>query len=101
MTTPRRRPSEILADHRDDVRRIVHANRGREVRVFGSVARGEDTLDSDLDLLVDFEKDADLLDQISIGQVLRDLLGIDVDVVSSRGLRGDRGAAVADGAVPV
>lgn len=69
--------------------------------MFGSVARGEDTVDSDLDLIVDFEEDADLLDQISIGQILHDLLGIDVDVISSRGLRGHRGEVIAGGAVPV
>lgn len=47
------RPSEALHHHRDAIRRIVESHRTRDVRVFGSVARGGDTEQSDLDLLVD------------------------------------------------
>ena len=47
------KPSEALSAHRGDIRRIVGQNRTCNPRVFGSVLRGEDANDSDLDLLVD------------------------------------------------
>jgi predicted nucleotidyltransferase len=51
------------------------------VRVFGSVVRGEDGPESDVDFLVDFEQEADLFDQIGLKQDLEELLGCGVDVV--------------------
>ena len=58
----------------------------REIRVYGSVARGEATDQSDLDLLVDWEPDRSLLDVIGLKQDLEDLLGVTVDIGSERGL---------------
>lgn len=58
----------------------------RNVRVFGSVARGDDRPDSDLDLLVDVEPDRTLLDVIALEQDLQELLGRRVDVLTERGL---------------
>jgi uncharacterized protein len=52
------------------------------VRLFGSVARGEATETSDLDLLVDMETGRNLLDVIAIKQDLEDLLGCKVDIVT-------------------
>ena len=46
------KPSEALQMHRDEIRRIVENNDARNPRVFGSVVHGDDTDDSDLDLLV-------------------------------------------------
>lgn len=57
------------------------------VRVFGSVARGEDQPDSDVDLLVDLAADRGLLDLVGLRQNLEDLLGVKVDVVPAAGLR--------------
>jgi hypothetical protein len=54
--------------------------------VFGSVARGEARLGSDLDLLVDFEPEASLLDHIGLFQDLESLLGVRVDVIDRDGL---------------
>ena len=54
--------------------------------VFGSVARGEEHEDSDIDLLVEFDEGASLFDQVRIGQSLSELLGRRVDVVSARAL---------------
>ena len=50
------RPSEALAKHRDEVLAILARYPVSNPRIFGSVARGEDTEDSDLDLLVDAEQ---------------------------------------------
>lgn len=58
----------------------------RNVRVFGSVARGDDRADSDLDLLVDVEHGRSSLDVIGLEQDLEELLGRPVQVVSERGL---------------
>lgn len=55
--------------------------------MFGSVSRGEAVAGSDVDFLVDFDADASLLDQIGLMQELQELLGLEVDVISSGGLR--------------
>ena len=61
-----------------------HGARG--IRVYGSVARGQATELSDLDLLVEWEPDRSLLDVIGLKQDLEDLLGVTVDIASERGL---------------
>ena len=58
----------------------------RNIRVFGSVARGDDHSDSDLDLLVDVEPGRTLLDVIAFEQDLQELLGRRVDVLTEGGL---------------
>jgi hypothetical protein len=63
--------------------KLYHAS---NLRVFGSVARGENTENSDLDLLVKFEADATLLDQVGLSQSMSDLLGCSVDIISERSL---------------
>ena len=51
-----RKPSEVLQQHRDLIRSVALLHRTENLRVFGSVIRGEDTETSDLDLLVDLEE---------------------------------------------
>lgn len=95
------RPSsrEALAAHRDEVVAILARHHMRSPRVFGSVAGGRDTLDSDVDLLVDADPDLDVLDIIDAGDLLRELLGVEVDIVTSRSLRA--GHEIERTAVPV
>ncbi len=57
------------------------------VHVFGSVVRGEADEQSDIDLMVDFEPGRSLLDHAGLWLELQDLLGVKVDVVSSRGIK--------------
>ena len=59
----------------------------RNVRVFGSMARGEADSQSDVDLLVDLEPGRSLLDLARLQRKLEELLTVKVDVVSARGLR--------------
>lgn len=94
------RPSERVARHRDAVREIVERNRGREPRLFGSVARGEDGPGSDLDLLVDLDDSASLFDLARMHLELEELLGTRVDVLDGRGLR-DKHRGILDDAVPL
>lgn len=80
------RPSELLDRHRDAILAAAANHRISRVRVFGSVARGADGPDSDLDLLVDFEPEASLFDQADFAGEVQDLLGVGVDVVSAESL---------------
>ncbi len=65
---------------------IAESYGARNIRIFGSAARGEDRPDSDLDLLIDLEQGRSLLDLIGIKQDLEQLLGRKVDVVTENGL---------------
>ncbi len=80
------RPSVALALHRDEIKALAIRHRAGDVRVFGSVARGEDGETSDLDLLVLPAPDASLIDLCAFGDAVEDLVGTRVDVVSERGL---------------
>lgn len=68
------------------VRRLASMHGVKSVRVFGSVARGEATANSDLDLLVDMELGRSLLDLVAFWQDLEEALGRRVDVVSEGGV---------------
>jgi len=83
------RPSTVLAARRDEVLRLARVHGASNVRVFGSVARGQDTAASDVDLLVDFPAGTSLLAVIGLQQALGDLLGVPVDVGPSDALRAD------------
>jgi predicted nucleotidyltransferase len=54
------------------------------VAIFGSYARGEENEQSDIDILIDFEKKVDFLELIGLEQELSELLGIKVDLVTLR-----------------
>ena len=75
-------PSKMLQEKRGEILRIATAHGAQNVRVFGSVSRGEAGLKSDIDLLVRLEPGRSLLDLIAIKQDLEDLLGCEVDVVT-------------------
>jgi predicted nucleotidyltransferase len=74
----------LLAGHRRGVRDIVERYRARDVAVFGSVARGEDGPQSDIDLLVDIPEDMGLITLATMEQEITELLGTPVDVVPAR-----------------
>ena len=79
--------AELLKSQRDDILRIAAKHGASNVRVFGSVARGEAGPDSDLDLLVDLAPDRSLLDLGGLWWDLNTLLDVSVDVVTEKGLR--------------
>ena len=79
--------ANLLQSTREDILRIAAKHGAREVKVFGSVARGDARAESDVDFLVEFEPGRSLLDHAALLLELEQLLGREVDVVTSRGLR--------------
>jgi predicted nucleotidyltransferase len=71
---------------KQEILAVAHAHGLLNVRVFGSVVRGEDTPQSDVDLLVDLDKGRTLLDMGGALIKLQELLGRKVDIVTERGL---------------
>jgi hypothetical protein len=80
------RPSIALQTHRNEIREIALSHRVKNVRVFGSVLHGDDTDDSDLDLLVDPTPETTLMDIAKIQVEVARLLNITVDVLTPRAL---------------
>ena len=76
-----------LRERRDEIIETARARGATRVRVFGSVARGEATENSDIDFLVDLDDDRGLFDLGGLLMDLRELLGHNVDVVTEAGLR--------------
>lgn len=79
--------SDELLAKRPQVLAIAARHGAGNVRVFGSVARGEDDADSDYDLVVEFLPGTGLFEHAALVGELEALLGRRVDVVSERGLR--------------
>jgi uncharacterized protein len=77
---------DMIQAHRDAILAIAARYGAYDVRVFGSVARGEATPDSDVDFVVSFLPHS-LLDRIAMMQDLQDLLGHEVDLVQEKSLR--------------
>ncbi|MFB2768824.1 nucleotidyltransferase family protein [Pelatocladus sp. BLCC-F211] len=71
---------ELLLPYREEILQIAAQHGAYNIRVFGSVARGEAKLDSDVDFLVEIEPKRTLLDQIALMQSLEQLLGRKVDI---------------------
>lgn len=77
---------EILADKRDEILRLAEMHGARNVRVFGSVARGEANQESDIDILVHMEDGRSYFDLVDLLDALQELLGRNVDIVDDDGL---------------
>ncbi|MEX0267927.1 nucleotidyltransferase family protein [Leptolyngbyaceae cyanobacterium UHCC 1019] len=78
--------AEVLGKKREEILAIAAHHGASNVRIFGSVARGEARPDSDVDFLVNLEKGRNLLDRISLIQDLEDLLNRKVDVAEPENL---------------
>ena len=89
-----------LQQQRDKIIDIAARHGARNVRVFGSVARGDDRPASDIDLLVDMESDRSFLDLVGLAQDLEALLDRNVDVVTTASPYRDYMEAAVGSAVP-
>ena len=78
---------DIIAPYREEILRIAAEHNATNVRVFGSVARGEAQPNSDIDLLVDFKPGYTLWDHIGLKQALEALFDRHVDVVAEADLK--------------
>jgi len=76
------KPSEALKSHLEAVRRIASRIGATNIRVFGSVIRGEDTESSDLDLLIDVPRGTTIPDLVGLERELSKELGVVVDLLT-------------------
>jgi hypothetical protein len=77
----------LRGNKRSQLLQLAEKHGARNLRVFGSVARGESTETSDLDLLVDMEPGRTLFDLAGFAADVQDLIGARVDVATPGGLR--------------
>ncbi|HUN09692.1 MAG TPA: nucleotidyltransferase family protein [Aggregatilineales bacterium] len=92
---------EQLDEQRNQILQIADQYGVKNIRIFGSVARGEASLTSDIDLLVDLNTQWTLLEHVGFMQDLAELLGRKVDVVVEAGLGGTLRKKVLQEAVPL
>lgn len=90
-----------ILENRDEITRIAARHGAYHIRIFGSASRGEDTPESDIDLLVEFEEGRSLLDHVALTLDLEDLLGCRVDVLTEGGLHWYIRDRVLEEAVPL
>ncbi len=78
--------SQSLTEKRTQILKVAATHGAKNLRVFGSFARGEERPDSDIDLLVEMAPDRSLLDIIAIKNALEDITHRKVDVVTEKAL---------------
>ena len=76
------KPSIAYQQHREAIRQIVERHHAKNPRIFGSVLHGQDTDESDLDILIETTEETSLFDIGAIRAELIELLGVDVDVLT-------------------
>ena len=86
---------------RKDILSLARQHGAASIKIFGSVVRGEEQLNSDVDFLVRMEKGRSLLDMGGLLMDLQDLLGCKVDVISENGLRSRIKEHVLQEAMPI
>lgn len=95
------KPEEVLKAKRQEILALAARHGARNVRIFGSVARGEADAASDVDVLVDLEPDRSLFDLGALLTELQEVLGCKVDVVTEKGLKSRIRERVLKEAVPL
>ncbi len=95
------RLDRLVEERREEILRIASEYGASDVRVFGSVSRGEADGESDIDFLVELDRGRSLFDLGGLQMELEDLLGRRVDVVTARGLKARIRERVLREAMPV
>jgi uncharacterized protein len=79
---------KLLIDrYREEILKLAQLHGAKDVRIFGSVARGEDIEQSDVDVLVNMEPGRSLFDMGGLLMDLQTLLGCKVDLITEKGLK--------------
>lgn len=78
-----------LRKHRDEIYRIARKNKAGKLYVFGSCARREESSESDVDILADFQDGASLFDHVGLRLELAEYLKRPVDIISLKALKND------------
>ena len=86
----------LRREKKPDILRLAEMYGARNVRIFGSVARGDNRDESDIDFLVEFDKGRTLFDLVGLRLDLQELLGATVEVVTPNSLRYIRDRVVAE-----
>jgi predicted nucleotidyltransferase len=98
-------PREVLREQRSMILSRISERGGRDVRIFGSLARGDDDARSDIDLLIELPDSksvaGELLTVLGLSEELSELVGARVDVVTPRTLHDDVRAAAISEAIPL
>lgn len=94
-------PLESIRQKRAEILKIAERYGAHDVRIFGSVARGDAKDTSDLDLVVRLDADRSLFDLGGLLMDLRDLLGMKVDVLTDGTLYGRLGQVISKEAIPL
>lgn len=87
---------DVVIARSDEIKALLVRRHAVGIKVFGSVARGEDHPGSDVDFLVEFGPDASIIDQVHLEADLRALLNCKVDVVPLGGLKARDGHILAE-----
>ena len=87
-----------LAERKEELRRRYHV---KEIGIFGSYVRGEESPKSDLDILVDFDVPIGMFTFVELEDYLSEVLGVRVDLVPREGLKPNIGKRVLAEVVPV
>lgn len=92
---------ELRSKYRDAIINLAEIYHADNVRVFGSVARGDATENSDIDILVRFKPGASLLDEAGLDRELNELLGHAVDVIGDDTIRDEFKPFILSESVPL
>jgi len=95
------RNRDDLLNCRADILRLAAQHGANRVRLFGSLARGEETATSDVDVLVNLDSGRSLLDLVELKRSLEQLLDCEVDVVTEAGLSPHLADRILSEAVPL
>ena len=79
---------ELRGERREQILRLARKHGARNLRIFGSIARGQADQSSDLDILVEWESGRSLLDHVALVQDLEQELGVKVHIGTEQSLTG-------------
>jgi hypothetical protein len=90
-----------LRARRDEILRLAEQHGASNVRVFGSVARGDARPDSDVDIVVEFPARKSIFDLVGLWLDITELIGVDVSLLTDEALEGEFKTNVERDAVPL